>query len=137
MGSQPLWPLGLYALLAVTAAAGMLGVAAVLGERHMDRDTGQPYESGIVATGTARVSLNIQFHLVATFFVVFDLETVFIVAWALVLRRAGWTGFAEMAAFVAVLAVTLAYLWRSGALDWGPHARRTGVTRSSREREAG
>jgi NADH-quinone oxidoreductase subunit A len=133
--AAPLWPLALYALLAVLAAAGMLVVAAFLGERHMDRDTGQPYESGIIATGTARVSLNIQFHLVATFFVIFDLETVFIVAWALVVRRAGWAGLAEMTAFIAVLVVTLAYLWRSGALDWGP-ARHGADSRTPEQQEA-
>jgi len=122
--SGPLWPLALYAVLAVLAAAGMLGTAALLGERHMERDTGQPYESGIVATGTAQVPINVQFHLVATLFVIFDLEAVFIVSWALILRRAGWAGFAEMAVFIGVLGATLVYLWRVGALDWSPHSKR-------------
>jgi NADH-quinone oxidoreductase subunit A len=53
------------------------------------------------------------------FFVIFDLEAVFLYAWSVAVREAGWAGYWEVAVFIGVLAATLAYLWRVGALDWG------------------
>ncbi len=61
-----------------------------------------------------------KFYLVAMFFVIFDLETVFIFAWAIAFREVGWTGYIEMLVFVGVLVAALIYLWRLGALDWRP-----------------
>jgi NADH-quinone oxidoreductase subunit A len=58
------------------------------------------------------------------FFVIFDLEAVFLFAWAVAVRETGWTGYAEVLLFVAVLLATLAYLWRVGALDWTQSGRR-------------
>jgi NADH-quinone oxidoreductase subunit A len=52
------------------------------------------------------------------FFVIFDLEAVFIFAWAISVRETGWTGYAEATLFIAILLATLVYLWRVGALDW-------------------
>lgn len=118
-----LWPLALYGALVLLVVGAMLGVSALLGERHSEPDTDQPYESGVVSIGTARLRFDVQFYLVAVFFVVFDLEAMFVFAWAVGLTRAGWPGFTAMAFFIAVLAATLAYLWREGALDWGPDAR--------------
>ena len=54
----------------------------------------------------------------ALFFVIFDLEAVFIFAWAIAVRETGWAGYAEILLFIMVLLATLAYLWRVGALDW-------------------
>lgn len=98
----------------------MVGASFVLGERHRERATGEPYESGIASTGSARMPFSIQFYLVAVFFVIFDLEAVFLVAWSVVVEEAGWTGFVEIAIFVGILLAALFYLWRLGALDWGP-----------------
>ena len=64
MGSETLWPLGLYFLIALVVAGSMIGLSFVLGERHSDRATGQPYESGIVSTGSARVRLSVKFYIV-------------------------------------------------------------------------
>lgn len=98
----------------------MIGLAYILGERHKDRATDQIYESGILTTGDARLRLNAQFYMVAMFFVIFDLETVFIVAWALGLKELGWVGYIEILIFIGILLAALVYLWRVGALDWGP-----------------
>ncbi|MCX7014303.1 MAG: NADH-quinone oxidoreductase subunit A [Candidatus Sumerlaeota bacterium] len=98
----------------------MIMVSFVLGARHSDRATGEPYESGIVSTGSARLRFPIHFYLVAMFFVIFDLEAVFLFAWAVAVRELGWAGFAEALVFIGVLVAALAYLWRLGALDWGP-----------------
>ena len=69
-------------------------------------------------TGSARVRLSAKFYLLAMFFVIFDLETVFIFAWAVSAREVGWPGYLEILVFIGVLAVALVYLWRLGALDW-------------------
>jgi len=109
-----------YFAAVVLAAAGMIVFSYVLGQRHHERATGEPYESGMPTTGTARLRLAANFYLVAMFFVIFDLESVFIFAWAIAVRSLGWAGFAAVAWFIAILAAALAYLWKAGSLDWGP-----------------
>jgi NADH-quinone oxidoreductase subunit A len=82
------------------------------------------FESGVLPVGDARVPVNAKFYLIAMFFVIFDLEAVFVYAWAVALDEVGWTGFIEMAVFIGVLLAALAYLWRLGALDWTSVRRR-------------
>lgn len=113
-----LWPLAVYLVIIGLLVGAMLGLSFLLGQRHNDRATGAPYESGILSEGSARVRISVKFYLVAMFFVIFDLEAVFIFAWAVAVREAGWAGYAEMLAFIVVLLATLGYLWRVGALDW-------------------
>jgi len=114
-----LWPLVVYFILVILLIAAMLSLSAVLGERHRQPATGLPYEGGVASQGSARVRLSARFYLVAMLFVVFDLEAVFIFTWALVARTVGCYGYAEMAGFIGVLLLTLLYLARVGALDWG------------------
>lgn len=121
-----LWPLAVYLSLVGFITAAMLLLSFALGQRHHDRSTDSPYESGIVSEGSARVRFSAKFYLVAMFFVIFDLEAVFLYAWAVAVREAGWSGYWEVLIFVGVLAATLAYLWRVGALDWG-WVRRVGT----------
>ena len=103
----------------------MLGLSYVLGQRHRERATGEPYEGGIVGKGGARVRFSARFYLIAMFFVIFDLEAVFIFAWAVAGRELGWAGYWEMLVFVGLLAAALVYLWRIGALDWAKARRQT------------
>ena len=105
-----LWPLGVYAALVALLVTAMLGLSYVLGQRHHDRSTDSPYESGILSEGSARVRLSAKFYLVAMFFVIFDLEAIFIFAWAVAVRETGWTGYVEVLIFITVLLVSLAYL---------------------------
>ncbi|MGH9353424.1 MAG: NADH-quinone oxidoreductase subunit A [Terriglobia bacterium] len=121
------WPIGLYFILVVILIAAMLGLSYVLGERHSERATGAPYESGIVSEGSAHVRFSARFYLVAMFFVVFDLEAVFIFAWAVSAKESGWAGYFEILVFIGILVATLIYLWRLGALDFG--AKRRAVLR--------
>lgn len=128
MTSQPidstvLWPLGVYFFAVVAIVAIMLLLSYVLGERHREKQTDEPYESGIVSTGTARVRFDIKFYLIAMFFVIFDLEAVFIFAWAVSIRENGWLGYGEMLVFIGILTATLVYLWRIGALEWSSFTR--------------
>ena len=122
---MPLWPLVLYFFLVVLVALGMLGISYVLGEHHKEKATDEPYESGVVTTGSARVRFDVKFYLVAMFFVVFDLEIAFLFAWAVAARELGWAGYAAAVVFVAVLVAALVYLWKVGALNWGTNPRMT------------
>jgi NADH-quinone oxidoreductase subunit A len=76
------------------------------------------YECGHEPVGTPRAPFRVQYYAIAIVFLIFDVETAFLYPWALVLREIGWTGFIEMAMFVAVLAVGLLYAWRKGVLKW-------------------
>jgi NADH-quinone oxidoreductase subunit A len=113
-----LWALGIYFVVVLLLVIAMLALSYVLGQRHSEHATGSPYESGIVSAGSAHVRLSAKFYLIAMFFVVFDLETVFIFAWAVAGRDLGWPGYWELLIFTGVLIAALLYLWRLGALDW-------------------
>lgn len=115
-----LWPFAVYAAAVLLAAAGMLGASHLLGERSRGGAGGEPYECGMPPTGSARLHRSAKFYLVAVFFVIFDIEAVFIFAWAVAVRETGWRGYGAMLVFVGVILAALAYLWRVGALDWGP-----------------
>ena len=115
-----LWALGVYFLVLLFVIGIILLVSWLLGPRHHEPATGAPYEGGILSEGSARVRLSARFYLVAMFFVVFDLEAVFIYSWAVAASELGWAGYWEVVIFIGVLLVTLAYLWKLGALDWNP-----------------
>lgn len=120
MDAAPLYPLLIYIILTLLLVAGLTLISWLLGERHRPGEAADsPFESGIVTVGEARLRFSVKFYLVAMFFVVFDLEAVYLFAWSVAVREAGWSGFAEAIIFVAVLVAALAYLWRDGALDWG------------------
>jgi NADH-quinone oxidoreductase subunit A len=118
--STPLWPFVVYCAAVLALVASMLGVSSLLGQRHQDRDTDTPYEAGVAPTGSARLRFAAPFYLVALFFVIFDLEAVFLFAWAIAARALGWSGYVDMVLFMGVLAAALLYEWRLGVLDgWG------------------
>ncbi|HKJ09213.1 MAG TPA: NADH-quinone oxidoreductase subunit A [Gammaproteobacteria bacterium] len=124
MNTTSLWPIVVYFALASVLVSGLLLVSHLLGERHRPNpDSDEPFESGIVTVGYGRFRLTAQFYLMAVFFVIFDLETAFLFAWAVAFRQTGWLGYGEAMVFVTILLAALAYLWRLGALDWGPARR--------------
>ena len=123
------WPAVLYAALVMVVVAAIIVVSALLGERHRGSERGIPYESGIKPAGPLPKRLSVEFYQVALFFVVFDLEAVFIFAWAVNARRLGWAGYLEIVVFVALLFAGLVYLWKVGGLDWGPAGRRRRLRR--------
>jgi NADH-quinone oxidoreductase subunit A len=101
----------------------MLGLSYVLGQRRSNKATDMPFESGVVSVGSSQIQLSVEFYLIAIFFVIFDLETVFIFAWAIAFFELGWHGYIAILVFIAVLGVALIYEWRSGALEWGVKKR--------------
>jgi NADH-quinone oxidoreductase subunit A len=77
-----------------------------------------PYESGILPLGTAHERFSVKFYMVAILFIVFDLETVFLIPWAVKMRELGWNGFVAALIFLVVLTVGLIYEWKRGGLRW-------------------
>ena len=118
------WPLAVYFGVVILMVAGMIGVSCVLGERHRERATDEPYESGIPPTGSARLRLSVKFYQIAMFFVILDVAAGFVFAWAIAFRDLGWTGYAGLLVFLGILVSGLLYLSRQGALDWGSGPRR-------------
>jgi NADH-quinone oxidoreductase subunit A len=122
--SAEIWPLVAYFLLVIALIAGVLILSHLTGERHRAGAANEPFEGGIVTVGRARLRLSAKFYLIAMFFVIFDVEAVFLFAWAVAFRELGWAGYIEVAVFISVLVAALAYLWRLGALDWGSSGSR-------------
>jgi NADH-quinone oxidoreductase subunit A len=105
--------------LCAFVAAAMVGMSWILGPRHPTQVKLEIFETGNPPLGSLRgVRFPIKFYLTAILFIVFDIEVVFMYPWAVIFRRLGWVGLAEMGVFIAILAVGLAYVWRVGALEW-------------------
>lgn len=102
---------------------GLLGVIAqligyLLGPRRPDPEKNSPYECGFAPFDDARLPFDVRFYLVAILFIIFDLETAFLVPWAVVFRKVGWFGVAAMGIFLGILVVGFIYEWKKGALEW-------------------
>ncbi|GAC34618.1 NADH-quinone oxidoreductase subunit A [Paraglaciecola polaris] len=112
-----LWPILLYFAFTLVLLGGVMLVSTILGPRTRGHSTHLPYESGILPLGNARVKFANHFFLYAIFFVIFDLETLFLFAWAISFEQVGVTGFIEALVFILILLIALVYLWRIGALN--------------------
>jgi len=120
-----LWPLVLYFASILVLVTGILVISYFLGQRSsMKRATVEPFESGVVHIGSAHNPVSVEFFLVAILFVIFDLETVFIFAWAVAFYELGVFGYLAICVFILILVVALIYEWKSGALDWGSKTRK-------------
>jgi len=104
--------------IAVAVPLAFFTAGAVLGPKNMTREKKIPYESGSESDGGRHVRLSVKFYLTAILFVVFDVEAVFMYPWAAQFRDLGWFGLIEMMLFIAILAITLVYVWKKGALEW-------------------
>lgn len=118
-----LWPLVAYVFVVLLVVGVLVGGSYLLGQRHQARATNEPFESGIVSIGFARFRLSAKFYLVAMLFVIFDMEAIFLFAWAVAFREVGWNGYIGALIFIAILTVALIYEWRMGVLDWAPSRR--------------
>lgn len=123
-GPDGLFTFFVYAGVAMGLAGTILLLSFLLGQRHENPLTNEVYESGVPAVGTARLRFSSQFYLVAMLFVIFDLEAVFIIAWAVAFDSVGLAGFIGVGIFILVLALVLVYEWKTGALDFGPDNKR-------------
>ncbi len=123
-------------LLTLAVAVGfpivLLGLAALAGQRSRDHtatNKGEPYESGVPLLDEANKRISVKFYLVALVFVVLDVEVAFLYPWAVTYKEFLASGSTvvlwDMLAFIALLAVAYAYLWRQGIFDWGRRQTRT------------
>jgi len=118
-----IWPLAVYFGLVILLVITMLVLSWLLGQQRRNAATNDPFESGVVSVGDSQIRISVEFYLIAIFFVIFDLETVFIFAWAVAFFELGWQGYVAMLVFIGILVLALIYEWRSGALDWGKKTR--------------
>lgn len=119
------WAIGLFVFAVLGLCGFMIVASSLLGGRSEGRSKALPFESGIVGTGSARQRFSVKFYLVAMLFVIFDIEAVFLFAWAIAIEDAGWPGFWGAAIFIFILLAGLIYDSRVGALDWAPKGRRS------------
>ncbi|HTY62577.1 MAG TPA: NADH-quinone oxidoreductase subunit A [Acidobacteriota bacterium] len=77
-----------------------------------------PYECGEIPEGSAWIRFNIRFYVIALIFIIFDVEIIFLLPWAVVFKRLGLFAFVEGLIFIGILVVGLAYVWKKGDLEW-------------------
>ncbi len=125
--------LAIYTAAAVFLIGFLLLAAWWLGAKTSSANKSIAYESGVIPTGSARLAYPVPFYLVAIFFIVFDVEAVFIFTWAVAWDLLGIPGMIHITFFIVVLLLGLAWLWLKGGLEWGPSKQ----VRGSRSEERG
>ena len=118
-----IWPFIIFAFIVISLVGIMIGLSYLLGERHNEKTTDEPYESGIPPTGDARLRFSSSFYLIAMFFVIFDLDAAFIMLWAVSFRELGLPGYIGILIFIGILMILLVYELSIGALDFGPDGK--------------
>ena len=105
-------------VLAAVLVLTMVNLGRLLGPKSRNPIRHENFECGNKASGSAWGRFSVRFYMTAILFIIFDIEVVFMYPWALLFRRLGWFGFAEMTVFMGILGLGLLYVWRKGALEW-------------------
>ena len=129
MNTSTPWEPGLlsfiiYTLLVFLLMTVFLFLSGWLGEKKKNPEKSRPYECGIIPTGTTRFPYPVAFYLVATFFLIFDVEAAYIFSWSIAFDRLGWKGWLQISFFIFILLIGLFYIWKKGGLEWGPRTRK-------------
>ncbi|MDP3181672.1 MAG: NADH-quinone oxidoreductase subunit A [Desulfobaccales bacterium] len=111
-------PVLIYMLIAVGLVGVIVLLSELLGKKRHTPAKDMPYECGMDPIGDARHRYTVRFYVIAMFFVVFDIEAIFLYPWAVIFKSLGWFGFVEMLVFIGILVVGLVYVWGKGALEW-------------------
>ena len=114
------WSAVAFIVAAIGLVVFMLAVPRLLGGRSQGLQKEEIFESGVAGAGNARIRLSAKFYLVAIFFVIFDLEALYLYAYAVSVRETGWAGFIAATTFVVDLLIGLIYALSLGALNWAP-----------------
>jgi NADH-quinone oxidoreductase subunit A len=114
------WSAIVFILAAIGLCIFMLVVPRLLGGTSKGFQKQENFESGVVSAGSARIRLSAKFYIVAIFFIIFDLEALYLYTYAVSVREAGWLGFWTAVLFVVELLIGLYYLLKLGALNWSP-----------------
>ncbi len=126
-------PLGLMLVLAAAFVAVSLFVSRLFSPNHPTPEKLEPYECGIIPEVEPAQRFPVRFYLVAMLFVIFDVEIIFLFAWASIWDSLGWYGVAAVLIFTFFVLETLLYVWKRGALDWNIKRRARYVVVESRE----
>ncbi len=106
-------------ILLATALAGIvIALGELFGPRRKTEIKSMPYESGMTPIGPGTRRMPVRFYLIAMLFILFDIEIVFMLPWAVVFRKLGLFGLVEMLIFIVILLVGYVYAWKKGALEW-------------------
>jgi len=111
-------PIAILLSLAILLAAVMVILGHLFGPRRPTERKSLPYESGMNPFGPGTRRMPVRFYMVAVLFILFDIEVVFFLPWAVVFRELGLFGLIEMLIFVLILVVGYIYAWKKGALEW-------------------
>jgi NADH-quinone oxidoreductase subunit A len=104
--------------LAVVVALVAIGLGVIFGPRRPTEKKAMPYESGMVPYGPGTRRMNVRYYLIAVLFILFDIEVVFFLPWAVSFRLLGFPGLGLILIFVVILEVAHLYAWKKGALEW-------------------
>lgn len=108
----------IYAAIAVLLGSAILGASHLISPYAPNATKNQTYECGMEIQSDARERFSVRFYLVAIMFILFDIETVFMIPWAVLYKQLGVAGLAEVGLFFAILSSGLVYLWKRGGLEW-------------------
>jgi NADH-quinone oxidoreductase subunit A len=111
-------PIGILIALATGLAVLVVVLGHLFGPRRPSDRKSSPYESGMAPIGPGTRRVPVRFYMVAVLFILFDIEVIFLLPYAVVLRQLGWFGIIEMFIFIAILLVGYVYAWKKGALEW-------------------
>jgi len=106
--------IGLATLIALIA----IGLGGLFGPKKETKIKSMPYESGMNPYGDAVRRIPVRYYLIAVLFILFDIEVIFFLPWAITFRKLGWFGLIEMVIFIVILLVGYVYAWKKGALEW-------------------
>ena len=115
---QDYYPLLVILIVAVAVASIVVGLGHLFGPHRPSQRKAAPYESGMVPYGEAQRRISVRYYLVAVLFILFDVEIVFLLAYAVVFRQLGIPGLIGMLVFIGILVVGFIYAWKKGALEW-------------------
>ena len=110
--------IALMVVLSTIVALIAIGLGYLFGPKKDSAAKSMPYESGMIPYGEGTRRMPIRFYLIAVLFILFDIEVVFFLPWAIVFRQLGLFGLIEMAIFIVILLVGYVYAWKKGALEW-------------------
>ena len=110
--------IGLMVFLATAVALIAIGLGTIFGPKKESAAKSMPYESGMNPYGEGTRRMPVRFYLIAVLFILFDIEVVFFLPWAITFRQLGLFGLIEMVIFIVILLVGYVYAWKKGALEW-------------------
>lgn len=110
--------IGLMVVLSTVVALIAIGLGSIFGPKKESAAKAMPYESGMNPYGEGTRRMPVRFYLIAVLFILFDIEVVFFLPWAITFRQLGLFGLIEMVIFIVILLVGYVYAWKKGALEW-------------------